>query len=141
LSRDPHAMDQLQAFLRQRRAAHEPVTELATCAQERHRLFVAAEREVWGHARARCDRDVPALDVDGERYHRVWRWATTSPSAAGPGRVERRLSRQGHGGGRAGCPRDLQAGIMAGAWTPVAAQQATWVVAQLTPQEGEARLA
>lgn len=34
-------------------------------------------------------------------------------------------------------PGDLRAGIIEGAWTPWAAKQATWVVAHLTPQEGE----
>jgi hypothetical protein len=32
---------------------------------------------------------------------------------------------------------ELRAGIIEGAWTPLAAKQATWVVAHLTPQEGE----
>jgi hypothetical protein len=32
----------------------------------------------------------------------------------------------------------LRAGLLEGAWTPWAATQATWVVAHLTPQEGEA---
>ena len=137
VSSDTHAMDQLQDFLRQRRAAHEPVKALETFEQELHRLFVAAEREALGHALARFDLAVPALDVDGERYHRVLRCATTSSSAAGPVRVERSLYRPGHGGGRAVCPLDLRAGIIEGAWTPWAAKQATWVVAHLTPQEGE----
>src|SRR5262249_14602714 len=75
--------------------------------------------------------------VDGERYHRVLRCATTYTSAAGPVRVERSLYRQGHGGGRAVCPLDLRAGIIEGSWTPWAAKQATGVVAHLTPQEGE----
>jgi hypothetical protein len=35
------------------------------------------------------------------------------------------------------CPLELRAGIIEGAWTPLAAQQATWVVAHLTPNEGE----
>ena len=52
-------------------------------------------------------------------------------------RVERSLDRQGHGGGRAVCPLDLRAGSIEGAWTPLAAKQAPWVVAHLTPQEGE----
>ena len=137
LSSDTHAMDQLQDFLRQQRAAHEPVQDLETFEQELHRLFVAAEREALGRALARFDLDVPALDVDGERYHRVLRCATTYTSAAGPVRVERSLYRQGHGDGRAVCPLDLRAGIIEGAWTPLAAKQATWVVAHLTPQEGE----
>jgi hypothetical protein len=64
-------MDQRQDCLRQPRAAHEPVKALETLAQELQRLFGAAEREALGHALARFDLDVPALDVDGERYQRV----------------------------------------------------------------------
>ena len=71
LSSDTQAMDQLQAFLRQRRAAHEPVKDLETLEQEIHRLFVAAAREALGHELARFDLEVPALDIDGERYQRV----------------------------------------------------------------------
>src|ERR1043166_10061148 len=85
LSSGSHAHDQPQDFLRQRRAAHEPVKELETFEQELHRLFVAAEREALGHELARFDLDVPALDVDGERYHRVLRCATTYTSAGGRG--------------------------------------------------------
>ncbi len=77
LSSDTHAMDQLQDFLRQRRAAHEPVEELEAFAQELHRLFVAAEREALGHELARFDLNVPAIEVEGERYHRVLRCETT----------------------------------------------------------------
>ena len=77
LSSDTHAMDQLQDFLRQRRAAHEPVEELEAFEQELHRLFVAAEREALGHELARFDLNVPAIEVEGERYHRVLRCETT----------------------------------------------------------------
>jgi hypothetical protein len=137
VSSDTHAMDQLQEFLRQRRKAHEPVADLNAFEQELHRLFVAAEREALGHELARLDLDVPTLEIAGERYHRVLRCATTYTSAVGPVRVERSLYRQGHGSGRAVCPLELRAGIIEGSWTPLAAQQATWVVAHLTPQEGE----
>src|SRR5438045_1782703 len=136
LSSDTHAMDQLQDFLRQRRAAHEPVKELETFEQELHRLFVAAEREALGHELARFDLDVPALDVDGERYHRVLRCATTYHSAAGPVRVERSRYRSPQGG-HAVCPLALRTGLIEGSWTPLAAKQAVWVVAHVTPTEGE----
>ena len=136
LSSDTHAMDQLQDFLRQRRAAHEPVEELHTFEQELHRLFVAAEREALSHELARFDLDVPTVEVEGERYHRVLRCATTYTSAVGPVRVERSLYRCAPGA-QAVCPLELRAGIIEGAWTPWAAQQATWVVAHLTPKEGE----
>src|SRR5499425_1299105 len=119
-------MDQLQDFLRQRRAAHEPVKDLETFEQELHRLFVAAEREALGYELARFDLDVPAIEVDGERCHRVLRCATTYTSAAGPVRGTRSLYLPPHGG-HAVCPLELRAGIIEGSWTPLAAQQATWV--------------
>jgi hypothetical protein len=97
LSRDTHAMDQLHDFLRQRREAHEPVADLDAFAQELHRLFVAAEREAFGQELARCDVDVPVIDVDGQRYRRVLRCEQTYSSAAGPVRVERTLYRQRQG--------------------------------------------
>jgi len=136
LSSDTRAMDQLQDFLRQRRTTHEPVEDLHTFEQELHRLFVAAEREALSRELARFDLDVPAVEVAGERYHRVLRCATTYTSTVGPVRVERSLYR-GAPGTQALCPLELRAGIIEGAWTPWAAQQATWVVAHLTPQEGE----
>jgi hypothetical protein len=135
LSSDTHAMDQLQDFLRQRRDAHEPVEALEAFAQERHRLFVAAEREALGQALSRFDLDVPTIEVAGERYHRVLRWATTYNSAVGPVRGERSLYRRPHGEQALG-PLELRAGIIAGSWTPWAAKQATGVVAHVTPKEG-----
>ena len=137
LSSATHAMDQLQDFLRQRREAHAPVEDLDAFEQELHRRFGAAEREALGHELARFDLDVPVIEVAGERYQRVLRCATTYTSAVGPVRVERSLYRRPHGG-HALCPLELRAGIIEGSWTPLAAKQATWVVAHLTPKEGEA---
>ncbi len=141
LSSDTTAMDQLQDVLRQRRAAPEPVEHLETCAQELPRLFVAAEREALSRALARFALDVPTIEVAGERDHRVLRCATTYNRAAGPVRVERSLYRHTHDSGRAVCPLELRAGLLEGSGTPLAAKQATWVVAPLTPQEGAGSLA
>jgi hypothetical protein len=77
------------------------------------------------HELARFDLDVPVVEVDGERYHQVLRCATTYTSAAGPVRVERSLYRPSQGGPTL-CPLELRAGIIEGAWTPLAAKQATW---------------
>src|SRR6266705_7190979 len=82
LSSDTHAMDQLQDFLRQRRTAHEPVEDLNAFEQELHRLFVTAEREALSQELSRFDLDVPAVEIDGARYHRVLRCETTYTSAA-----------------------------------------------------------
>ena len=117
LSSETSAMDQLQDFLRQRREAHAPVEHRDAVEQELHRLFVAAEREALRHALARFDLDVPVVEVDGERHHQVLRCATTSTSAAGPVRVERRFYRPSQGGSTL-CPLELRAGIIEGAWTP-----------------------
>ena len=138
LSRDTHAMDQLHDFLRQRREAHKPVEDLDAFEQELHRHFVAAEREALSRELSRFDLDVPAVEVEGARCHRVLRCETTYTSAVGPVRVERSLYRHPHGGHTV-CPLELRAGIIEGAWTPLAAKQATWVVAHLTPKEGEER--
>jgi hypothetical protein len=91
LSSATHAMDPRQDLLRQRRDAREPVEDLPTFAPALQRLFVAAARQALGHDRARCALDVPALEVAGERAHRVLRGATTAQSAPGPVRVARRL--------------------------------------------------
>ena len=136
MSSETHAMDQLHDFLRQRREAREPVEDLTAFEQELHRHFVAAEREALGHELARFALDVPAIEVEGERCHRVLRCETTYASAAGPVRVERSLYRHPQGD-HAVCPLELRAGIIEGSWTPLAAKQATWVVAHLTPKEGE----
>jgi hypothetical protein len=137
LSSDTNAMNQLHDFLRQRQEASEPVEDLERFEQELHRLFVAAEREALSQELARFDLDVPTIEVAGERSQRVLRCETTYNSAAGPVRVERSLYRQKAGSGRSVCPLELRAGIIEGYWTPLAAKQATWVVAHLTPQEGE----
>src|SRR6266581_6692858 len=97
LSSDTHAMDQLQDFLLQRREAHEPIEDLDAFEQELHRCFVAAYRESLGHELARFDLDVPAVEVEGERCHRVLRCETTYTSAAGPVRVARSLYRPPQG--------------------------------------------
>jgi len=137
LSSDTHAMDQLQDFLCQRGDARTPVADFDAFAQALQWLFVAAEREALGQALSRFALDVPEREVEGERCHRVLRCTTTYTSAAGPVRVTRSLYRHPHRS-HAVCPLELRAGMIEGAWTPLAAKPATWMVAHLTPQEGEA---
>lgn len=136
LSSDSTAMDQLHDFLRRRRHATEPPEDFDQIEQELHRLFVAAEREALGRELSHFDLDVPQVEIDGERYDQVLRCETTYNSAVGPVRVERSLYRP-PSGGRAVCPLELNAGLIEGYWTPLAAKQASWAVAHLTPQESE----
>jgi hypothetical protein len=101
-----------------------------------HALFVAAEREVLAEALERLDVDLPYVDIEGQRHYRVLRSSETYTTAVGSVRVMRTLYR--HSGERAVVPLERCAGLIAGHWTPLAARQATGVVAHLTPAEGEA---
>jgi hypothetical protein len=130
-------MEPLQDFLRQRREAPAAVEDFEPFEQEGHRFCVAAERAALGPELARFDLDVPQGEGEGERYNRVLRCETPSHSAAGPVRVARSLYRSARGG-EAICPWERAAGIIEGSWTSLAAQQATWAVSYLTPQEREA---
>jgi hypothetical protein len=96
------------------------------------------ERELLAEEMSKADVDVGAIVVDGVTFRRVVRCEETYFTAAGPVRVERTLYKdRTDEGGRAVSPMDLRLGIVEGRWTPVAAQQATWVVAQMTPQLAE----
>ena len=106
--------------------------------RELHERFVAAEREVLGELLERLDVDVPSVELGGRRYHRVLRSTESYTTAVGPVTVERTLYRCGRE--RAVVPMELRAGIVEGHWTPLAARQASCVVARMTPSEGEALL-
>jgi hypothetical protein len=105
--------------------------------RELHGYFVAAEREVLAAELARLEVDLPAVRIEGEVYRRVVRCEETYVSAVGPMRVMRSLYRRGGSEEHTLCPMELRAGLVEGRWTPLAARQAAFVVAHLTPQEGE----
>lgn len=103
-----------------------------------HAKVMEFERELIAEDMARADVDVEAVVVEGATYRRVVRCEETYFTAAGPVHIERTLYKdRTDESGRAICPMDLRLGIVEGRWTPLAAQQATWVVAQLTPQTAE----
>ena len=106
--------------------------------REVHGLFVQAEREMLAEGLGRLDVDAPYVIIDGRRHTRVLRASETYTSAVGPVTVRRTLYRAGRG--RAVVPLELRAGIVEGHWTPLAARQASFLVAQLTPGECEATL-
>lgn len=134
----PHnAMARLERFLARRRTAKQPVEDLEAFERELHALFAAAESEALGQELVRFDIDAPVVVIDGVAHRQVLRCAETYVTSAGPVRLERSLYSTRHGGERAVCPMELRAGVVEGRWTPLAARQATWVVAHLTPQEGE----
>ena len=130
-------LDWLQAFLAGRWSSKEPCGDMECFERELHEYVVAAEREVLAEELARLDVDLPAVTIEGELYRQVVRCEESYVSAAGPVRVMRSLYRRGGEGERTLCPLELRAGIVEGRWTPLAARQAVFVVAHLTPQEGE----
>jgi hypothetical protein len=129
--------DRLQAFIAERRSWKEPCADMECFERELHDYIVAVEREVLAEELARLDVDLPAVTIEGEVYRQVVRCEETYTSAAGPVRVMRSLYRRLGEGERTLCPLELRAGIVEGRWTPLAARQAAFVVAHLTPQEGE----
>ena len=131
------AMTRLEAFLADRRRATQPVEDLEAFERQLHALFAEAECEALGEEIGRFDLDAPVVLIDGVAHRQVLRCEETYVSSAGPVRVERSLYSTRQDGERAVCPMELRAGLIEGRWTPLAARQATWVVAHLTPQEGE----
>lgn len=128
----------LQAFLEHRhRSDSEPVEDMEKFEQEMHALFVAAECEALGVELERLDINRAEIEVGGVLHRQVERCGETYFSAAGPVRALRSLYSTRAPGERAICPMELRAGIIEGRWTPLAAKQAVWVVAHLTPGEGE----
>ena len=101
--------------------------------KELHAKIMELEREMIAEEMARADVDVGAIVVDGTTYRRVVRCQETYFTAAGPVQVERTLYKdRSEEGERAISPMELRLGVVEGRWTPLAAQQAVWVVAQLT---------
>ena len=99
-----------------------------------HKKLMEFERELLGEEMARADLDVEAIVVDGVTYRRVVRCSETYFTSAGPVAVERTLFKdRTDESGLSISAMDLRLGIVEGRWTPLAAEQATWVVAQMTP--------
>ena len=131
------ALDELRAFTRERQAARAAVTDFEDFEREAHRRFAAAEAEFVAEELARLDVDAPAVEVDGVPHRRVLRCSQSYMTAAGPVSVERTLYSTRQDGERAVCPMELRAGVVEGYFTPLAAQNAAWAVAHLTPGESE----
>lgn len=103
-----------------------------------HAKLQEVEREILGEDLARGDLDVGGIVIEGTGYRRVLRGEETYMTAAGPVRVERSLYKdRTDEGAPAVVPMELNAGIVGGFWTPLAARQAAWVVSQITPQTAE----
>lgn len=134
--RGEEALAALDAFMDTVRQAAAPPEDFAHFEAELHGRVMALERELVGEALEKADTDAEAVQIEGEVYRRVVRCEDTYLTAAGPVRVTRSLYRHA-AGEKAVCPLELRLGLIEGRWTPLAASQAAWVVAQLTPAAAE----
>ena len=130
------AVTKLLEFIEARQDAR-PTGDIEQFEREVRALVMEVERELVQEELALYDIDTEVIEVDGIKHRRVQRCAETYFGAAGELRITRSLYSTREDGARCVCPMELRAGILEGRWTPLAAKQATWAVAQMTPQECE----
>ncbi|MBK6514528.1 MAG: hypothetical protein IPG04_10525 [Polyangiaceae bacterium] len=103
-----------------------------------HERLREAEREIVGDVMAASDVDADAIEVEGRVCRRVLRSRQTYMTASGEVAVERWLYKdRADPTAHALAALDLRLGIVEGFWTQRAAEQASWVVTQMTPQRAE----
>jgi hypothetical protein len=100
-----------------------------------HSLGQAALSDVLSH----YDTSTDIISVGEQTYRRKHKAPKEYQTALGPVTVERHVyvNRKKDGNGRSICPLELQSGVIEGYWTPMAAKNAMWALAHLTPQEVE----
>lgn len=103
-----------------------------------HQMGRAAMIEALTHYDMRSER----IRVGEQTYRRRTRATKEYQTPFGSIMIERQtyVNRKGDGDGLSICPLELQAGIIEGYWTPLAAQQSMWALAHLTPRETETML-
>ncbi len=135
------ALERLGQFVRQQRPPETPQADVAkfeVFERELHQHMMALERELIAAELARYDIEAEAVEVEGTVYRYTLTSSETYLSAAGPVTVERHLYRPAGRSSKSICPLELRAGIVGGLFTPRAARQGAFVVAQLTPREAAA---
>lgn len=101
-----------------------------------HARLMEVERDVIAAEMKKFDVDHDAVVIEGKLHRRVLRASQTYMTTAGEVVVERNLYKdRADEDGRCVSPMELQLGIVGDFWTPRAAQQALWVVTQMTPKK------
>ncbi len=103
-----------------------------------HAQVQALERELLAQELAHYDVDAKQIEVGGVTYHPVWADTETYLTGAGEVQVPRHLYRPAGRNAKSLCPLELRAGLIGGYWSPRAARQAAFVMAQLPPRDAEA---
>jgi hypothetical protein len=124
-----------------RRKQGQPPGDLASFEQELHRYILAFEGALLAAELARHDVDAERIEIQGQLYRRGRMARETYATAAGPIQVMRRLYHRVDGAKGTVVPLELQAGIIAGHWTPWAAEQMAFAVTMLTPADAATLLA
>lgn len=137
------AVDGLRQFVRKRRQQWETgdVSDFEVFERELHERIMAVERELITDDLAHYDVDVEEVEVEGTIYRQALTSTETYLSAAGPVTVERHLYRPAGRSTKSICPLELRVGIVRGLFTPRAARQGTFAMAQLTSREAAALFA
>lgn len=131
------AHERLIEFMQGRRGQSFP-PNFAVFERELHSKIAEVEREILADELAKADVDEPSIVVEGTTYRRVLRSKQTYQTAAGNVNIERTLYKDRTvSDAVAIVPLDMHVGIIDGRWTPLAAEQAVWVVSQMTPQLAE----
>lgn len=103
-----------------------------------HERLVEVEREIVADVMSASDVDADAIEIDGRVHRRVLRSKQTYMTACGEVEVERWLYKdRADPTAHALAAIDARLGIVEGFWTQRAAEQASWVVTQMTPQKAE----
>ena len=128
------ALRQLSKFLCEHRQAwaHQ-LPDLETFERELHAHLLAFERELMVEELAHYDVVAERIIVNGVVYSQTMEETETYMTSAGEVVVKRHLYRPAGRSTRHICPLELQAGIVEGFFTPVAARRAAYVVAHMPP--------
>jgi len=102
-----------------------------------HTRVMALERELVSEELVRYDIAAQKIEVDGKVYDRSFSLPETYLTSAGQVTVERHLYSPADKKDQGICPMEVRSGIIGGYFTPRAARQGAYAMAQLTPGESE----
>jgi hypothetical protein len=135
-ARDP--LEKLRAFLDTLPMKKEDKGSFADFERELHARLMEVERDVIAKEMANLDVDTEAVVIAGKVHRRVLKQSQSYMTSAGEVVVDRTLYKdRTDGEGRCVSPMELALGVVGNFWTPHAAQQALWVVTQMTPGKAQ----
>ena len=130
----PNPLEKLRAFLDTLRMKQRGSGSFADFEAELHARVMEFERDVIASEMVKLDVNCEAVVIAGKLHRRALRASQTYMTSAGEVVVERTLYKdRSDGEGRCVSPMELTLGVVGDFWTPRAAQQALWVVTQMTP--------